>query len=106
MTNCIRLGARDICWEVFSLSKGEVVELTSRQIRDSLKGVSKDEVYGLKISEETGELVFDTENWFTTNMMNKVQTNTLIPMVEDDCLSNLFYIVIGTHKEKNETMQF
>ena len=50
------------------------------------------------------DVVTDTENWFTTNMMNKVHTNTLIPMVEDDCLSNLFYIVIGTHKEKNETM--
>ena len=104
LTNCIKLGARDICWEAFSLPKGEVVELTSKQIRDSLKGVSKDEVYGLKISEETGELVFDTENWYVTNMMNKVHTNTLIPMVEDDCLANLFYIVIGTHKEKNETM--
>ena len=25
-------------------------------------------------------------------------------MVEDDCLANLFYIVIGTHKEKGNTM--
>lgn len=33
-------------------------------------------------------------------MMKKVHTNTLIPMVEDDCLANLFYIVLGTHKEK------
>ena len=37
-------------------------------------------------------------------MMKKVHTNTLIPMVEDDCLANLFYIVIGTHKEKGNTM--
>ena len=25
-------------------------------------------------------------------------------MVEDDCLANLFYIVIGTHKDKANTM--
>ena len=31
--------------------------------------------------------------------MKKIHTNTLIPMVEEDCLANLFYIVIGTHKE-------
>ena len=104
MTNCIKLGAREICWEAYSLPKGEVVEVTNKQIKDALKGISKDEVYGLKISEETGELVFDTENFFTTNMMNKVHTNTLIPMVEEDCLANLFYIVIGTHKVKQETM--
>jgi len=103
MTNCIKLGAREICWEAYSLPKGEVVEVTSKQIKDALKGISNDEIYGLKISEETEELVFD-ESFFTTNMMNKVHTNTLIPMITDDCLSNLFYIVIGTHKVKNETM--
>ena len=56
---------------------------------------AKDEVYGLELSE-AGELVMDKKNFFTTN--------TLIPMVEEDCLANLFYIVIGTHKEKGNTM--
>ena len=37
-------------------------------------------------------------------MMKKIHTNTLVPMVEDDCLANLFYIVIGTHKDKANTM--
>lgn len=46
----------------------------------------------------------DKKNFFTTNMMKKIHTNTLIPMVEEDCLANLFYIVIGTHKEKGNTM--
>ena len=46
----------------------------------------------------------DTDGFFTTNMMKKIHTNTLVPMVEDDCLANLFYIVIGTHKEKGNTM--
>lgn len=103
VTNEIFLGARAICYEAYSLPKGEVVELTEKQIKDTIKGLTTDEVYGLALSE-AGELILDTENFFTTNMMKKVHTNTLIPMVEDDCLANLFYIVIGTHKEKGNTM--
>lgn len=99
VTNQIFLGTRAICYEAYSLPKGEIVELTEKQIKDALKGVTTDEVYGLTLSE-AGELVFDRDNFFTVNMMKKVHTNTLIPMVEDDCLANLFYIVIGTHKEK------
>ena len=53
---------------------------------------------------EAGELELDTDGFFTTNMMKKIHTNTLVPMVEDDCLANLFYIVIGTHKDKANTM--
>lgn len=103
VTNEIFLGARAICYEAYSLPKGEVVELTEKQIKDAIKGITTDEVYGLALSE-AGELILDTENFFTRNMMKKVHTNTLVPMVEDDCLANLFYIVIGTHKEKGNTM--
>ena len=79
------------------------MELTEKQIKDALKGITNDEVYGLALSE-AGELVLDTEQFFTTNMMKKIPTNTLVPMVEADCLANLFYIVIGTHKEKGNLM--
>lgn len=79
------------------------MELTEKQIKDALKGITTDEVYGLELSE-AGELVMDKKTFFTTNMMKKIHTNTLIPMVEEDCLANLFYIVIGTHKEKGNTM--
>ena len=103
ITNKLSLGGRELGWETLSLPKGELVEFTSKQLKEIIKA-GIDEVYGLVISEETGELVFDTENWFTTNMMNKLHINTLVPMVEDDCLANLFYIVIGTHKVKGETM--
>lgn len=103
VTNEIFLGARPICYEAYSLPKGEVVELTEKQIKDALKGLTTDEVYGLRLSE-VGELELDTDGFFTTNMMKKIHTNTLVPMVEDDCLANLFYIVIGTHKEKGNTM--
>jgi hypothetical protein len=37
-------------------------------------------------------------------MMNKLHINTLIPMEESDCLANLFYIVIGSRKVKQETV--
>lgn len=103
VTNKLSLGGRELGWETYSLPKGELVEFTSKQLKDIIR-TGSDEVYGLVISEETGELVFDTEKWFTTNMMNKLHINTLVPMVEDDCLANLFYIVIGTHKVKGETM--
>ena len=103
VTNEIFLGTRAICYEAYSLPKGEVVELTEKQIKDALKGLTTDEVYGLRLSE-AGELELDTDGFFTTNMMKKIHTNTLVPMVEDDCLANLFYIVIGTHKDKGNTM--
>lgn len=103
VTNKLSLGGRELGWETYSLPKGELVEFTSKQLKEIIRA-GIDEVCGLIISEETGELVFDTENWFTTNMMNKLHINTLVPMVEDDCLANLFYIVIGTHKVKGETM--
>lgn len=102
VTNQIYLGTRAICFEAYSLPKGEVVELTEKQIKDALKGLTTDEVYGLALSD-AGELLLD-DAFFATNMMKKIHTNTLVPLIENDCLANLFYIVIGTHKEKGNTM--
>ena len=102
VTNQIFLGTRAICHEAYILPKGEVVELTEKQIKDALKGITTDEVYGLALSD-AGELILD-DAFFTTNMMKKIHTNTLVPMYESDCLANLFYIVIGTHKEKGNIM--
>ena len=102
VTNQIYLGTRAICFEAYSLPKGEVVELTEKQIKDALKGLTTDEVYGLALSD-AGELLLD-DTFFATNMMKKIHTNTLVPLIENDCLANLFYIVIGTHKEKGNTM--
>lgn len=103
VTNKLSLGNRELGWEAYSLPKGELVEFTSKQLKDIIRNGGSDEVYGLEISEETGELVFDSA-FYVTNMMNKLHINTLVPMVEDDCLANLFYIVIGTHKVKQETV--
>lgn len=103
VTNKLSLGNRSLGYETYCLPKGELVEFTDKQLKDIIKSEGPDEVYGLKIAEETNELVFD-DSFFVTNMMNKLHINSLVPMVEEDCLANLFYIVIGTHKVKNEIM--
>ena len=102
VTNKLSLGNRELGWEAYSLPKGEVVEFTSKQLKDAIR-LGTEEVYGLRLAEESGDLVFD-EGFFTTNMMNKVHINSLTPMVESDCLANLFYIVIGSRKVKQETV--
>lgn len=103
VTNKLSLGNRSLGYETYCLPKGELVEFTDKQLKDIIKSEGPDEVYGLKIAEETNELVFD-DSFFVTNMMNKLHINSLVPIVEEDCLANLFYIVIGTHKVKNEIM--
>lgn len=100
--NKLGLGNRELGWEVYSLPKGEVLEFTTKQLRDIIKG-GKDEVYGLKIAENGIDLAFD-ETFFTRNIMNKLHINNLVPMVEEECMVNLFYIVIGMHKENGVTM--
>ena len=102
VVNELALGNRNLGFEVLSLPKGEVVEFTNKQLKDIIKS-GKDEVYGLTISEETGELIPD-ENFYCTNYMVKSHINSLVPKYESDSLVNLFYIVIGTHKEKGNVV--
>ena len=70
--NKLGLGNRELGWEVLSLPKGEVVEFTSKQLRDLIKS-GKDEVYGLKIAENGIDLVFDEkrEDWFDRNFWDR-----------------------------------
>lgn len=99
VTNELNLGNRILGVEALSLPKGEVVEFTHKQLKDIIsKGT--DEVYGLAINTESGELEMD-KDFYVTNMMIKSHINSLVPKIPDDCLANLFYIVIGTHKDKN-----
>ena len=102
VVNKLGLGNRELGYEALSLPKGEVLEFTSKQLRDLIKS-GKDEVYGLQIAENGIDLEFD-KAFFTTNMMYKVHIGSLTPMVEDECMVNLFYVVIGTHKEKDNIM--
>lgn len=99
VTNELVLGNRVLGVETLSLPKGEIIEFTYKQLKDIIcKG--NDEVYGLAINAESGELEMD-KDFYVTNMMIKSHINSLVPKIPDDCLANLFYIVIGTHKEKN-----
>ena len=100
--NKLGLGTRELGYEVYSLPKGEVLEFTTKQLRDIIKA-GKEEVYGLKIAENSIDLVFD-EDFFTSNMIYKVHIGSLTPMVQTDCMVNLFYIVIGTHVQHGEVM--
>ena len=102
VTNKLGLGTRELGWEALSLPKGEILEFTSKQLRDIIKG-GKDEVYGLEISKNGMDLEFE-KSFFTTNMMYKVHVGSLTPIIEDECMVNLFYIVIGTHKENDKVM--
>ena len=85
VVNELYLGARQLGWEAYSLPKGEIVEFTDKQLRNLIL-TGKEEVYGLIISEETGELIPDTENFYCRNWMVKSHINSLIPKFENDSL--------------------
>lgn len=98
--NELVLGQRPLGFEVLSLPKGEILEYTHKQLKDLLTKSDKNEVYGVKVSEETGELIPD-ENFFCTNWMKKAHIGSLVPAFDSETMVNLFYVVIGSHKEKN-----
>ena len=103
VTNELFLGSRQLGYELYSLPKGEVVEFTEKQLRDCIIH-GKDEVYGVIISEDTGELIPDEQGFYCRNWMIKSHINSLVPKYEGESLVNLFYIVVGTHKEKGNTL--
>lgn len=84
------LGNRELGWSLWNGK--EVVEMTSNEIK---KALEKDEaVYGLEIGAD-GELTLES-NFFTRNIMEHRQVNNYKPMnEEEDCMTNVFYIVTG-----------
>jgi len=86
------LGNREIGWELWNKDKGEVVEMTSKEIKNSL--LKGDPIYGLTIGKDE-ELELDKE-FFTVNLMEHRHVNNYTPMVEDEnCVANVAYIVTG-----------
>ncbi len=86
------LGNREIGWELWNKDKGEVVEMTSKEIRNSL--LKGDPIYGLAIGKDE-ELELDKE-FFTVNLMEHRHVNNYTPMVEDEnCVANVAYTVTG-----------
>lgn len=84
------LGNRELGWSLWNGK--EVVEMTSNEIK---KALEKDEaVYGLEIGAD-GELTLGS-NFFTRNIMEHRQVNNYKPIVEEEnCMTNVFYIVTG-----------
>lgn len=100
--NKLSLGSKELGWEAWVLPKGEVQEFTGRQLKEIIRN-GKEGVYGLELSEDGKELVFD-KGFYTTNMMNKVHINTLEPVEESECIVKIFYVVTGQRKGKNGTL--
>ena len=93
------LGRRETCWSLWSGK--DVMEMTSNQIKNLIKAGTK--VCGLAIGSN-GELVADLEGFYCTNIMEHRHCGNYVPMKSEDCLANLFYIVIGKHEEKGSVL--
>lgn len=93
------LGNRELCWTLWNGK--EVMELTARQIKDNMKKGEK--ICGLMIGK-SGELEFDRDGFFTTNIMEHRHCGNYVPMVAEDCMANMFYIVIGSHTENEKVV--
>lgn len=83
------LGNREQGWTLWNGK--EIVEMTSKEIRAALS--KKEEIYGLETGED-GELALG-RNFYTRNIMEHRQVGNYKPMVEEGCLANVFYIVLG-----------
>lgn len=89
------LGNREICYTLWDGVK--VMEMTSNQIKNTIKAGNK--VCGLTIGA-SGELELDKEGFYCTNIMEHRHSGNYTPMFSEGCMSNLFYIVIGSHEDK------
>lgn len=86
------LGNREIGFELWNKDKGEVVEMTAKEIKAAL--LKGDPIHGLVVGEDE-ELALD-KNFFMRNLMEHRHVNNYTPMIEDEnCVANVAYIVIG-----------
>lgn len=84
------LGNREQGWALWNGK--EIVEMTSKEIKDAI--IRKEEIFGLAIG--AGEELELDKAFFTRNIMEHRQVGNYKPMIEeDDCVANVFYIVIG-----------
>ena len=92
--NKLVLGNRELGWECWNGK--EVMEYTSKQLKDIIKS-GKQKVCGLVIGSN-GELELDRAGFFTSNMMVHSHIGSWKPM-EEESMSNLLYVCIGSRKE-------
>ena len=93
------LGTRETGWSLWDGK--QVMELTSKQIKELIKSGKK--VCGLTLDDKE-ELILDKDGFYTTNLMEHRHCGNYKPFYSEDCMSNLFYIVIGSHTEKEKTV--
>ncbi|MCX4267822.1 MAG: hypothetical protein OSJ62_04050 [Lachnospiraceae bacterium] len=91
--NKLVLGNRELGWELWTGK--EVLEMTSKQIKDAIRAGEK--ICGLMIGS-TGELELDEEGFYTTNVTIHSHIGCWKAMKEET-ISNLLYVCIGSHKE-------
>ena len=99
VVNKLVLGNRELGWELWSGK--EVMEYTSKQIKDMIKA-GKQKICGLKIGDND-ELLLDKEGFFTTNMMVHSHIGSWESMEEESMVNNL-YVCIGSHEESGKVV--
>lgn len=99
VVNKLVLGNRELGWELWSGK--EVMEYTSKQLRDMIKA-GKQKVCGLKIGDND-ELELDKEGFFTTNMMVHSHIGSWKSLEEESMVNNL-YVCIGSHEESGKVV--
>lgn len=99
VVNKLVLGNRELGWELWSGK--EVMEYTSKQIKDMIKA-GKQKICGLKIGDND-ELELDKEGFFTTNMMVHSHIGSWKSMEEESMVNNL-YVCIGSHEESGKAV--
>ena len=77
----------------------QVMEQTAKQIKDLINSGKK--VCGLTLDEKGENLILDKDGFFTTNLMVHRHCGNYKPLMEEGCMANLFYIVIGSHEEND-----
>ena len=97
VVNKLVLGNRELGWELWSGK--EVMEYTSKQIKDMIKA-GKQKICGLKIGDND-ELLLDKEGFFTINMMVHSHIGSWKSMEEESMVNNL-YVCIGSHEESGK----
>ena len=86
------LGNREIGFELWNKDKGEVVEMTAKEIKAAL--LKGDSIHCLVVGDDE-ELALD-KNFFMRNLMEHRHVNNYTPMLEDEnCVANVAYIVTG-----------
>lgn len=93
------LGNREICWSLWNGK--EVMEMTSKQIKDTIKAGNK--VCGLTIGAN-GELELDKNGFYCNNVMEHRHSSAYKPVYDEGCMANMFYVVIGSHTENGNVV--